>query len=62
VELFQKEQEEELCPFLGTVQGNQLWCKDCWDEGWDVHASKERQLSWGGDLQGISEYKMQAHL
>jgi len=24
VELFQQGQEEELCPFLGTVQGNRL--------------------------------------
>ena len=36
---------DELCPFLGTVKGNQLRFKDCSDKGWDGCASIGMQLS-----------------
>jgi len=45
MELFQQGREEELCALLGTVLGNPIQCKDCWDEGWDGRSSKEMQLS-----------------
>jgi len=50
VELFQQGREEQ-CPFLGTVQGNRLRRKDCWDKGLDGHESIDMQLSWEGDSQ-----------